>query len=209
MKQTIKINKNTLTQIISESIEKYLHANSDVSSIVSNHFSLPPAYRTALFEAAFQFLGYERFAIDGEIGGDEPWDDTYSIINWAVNNKGLDKHYLGKVSEQYSNMSHEAFQAYSNAVQCGKEFWFTKEELAEILKILPQQLKVNLMKDMLNVGRIQKIYDTVNYMATLNGGKNLEEFIDLMREKMKGQKWNRKTLYEPVKEVLTNVYMLK
>lgn len=212
MGRTIKITESQLRKLISESIEKYLHAGSDVSTVVSNPFSLLPVYRAALFEAAFMLLGYERFAIDGEIGGkdimDFPWDDAHDIIDWAVKNKGLDSKYLGKVSQQYSGMSEDAFKHYTNAVNSGKEFWFTKEELSEIFSKLPPLLQKELIKDMVNVGRIQKIYDTVSQMAAMNGGENMEKFFDTLKPLLKGRKWNRQTFQEPVKQALRASNML-
>ena len=145
-KENITLNESKLRQIIKESIEKYLHGGSDVSTIVSNQFSLSPAYRRAMFEAAFIILGYERFAIDGEISGkglmDDPWDDAYSILCWAVENNGLDERYVGKISQGWSDMNDQEFREYANQVQCGKAFWFTKEELADVLNYCMQMCSV-------------------------------------------------------------------
>ena len=202
----IKISQTRLKKIIKESIEKYLHGMHDINNVVSDKFLLHPVYRAALFEAAFILLGYERFAVDGEIAFndmmDDPWNDAYDILDWAVKNKGLNPKYLGKVSKQHSGVSDEAFNAYFNAVNCGKEFWFTKEELAEIFSKLPQILQKILVKDMLNVGRIQKIYDTVSQISSMNGGENMEKFFEILTPLLKKQKWNRCTFHEPVEQAL-------
>lgn len=210
--QTVKITESRLRRFIKESIEKYLRGMRDINNIVTDKFSLPPVYRAALFEAAFILLGYERFAVDGEIAFndfmDDPWNDAYDILDWAVKNKGLNPKYLGKVSKQHSGVSDEAFNAYFNAVNCGKEFWFTKEELAEIFSKLPQNLQKILVKDMLNAGRIQKINDTVAQMAAMNGGENMEKFFEALKPLLNGQKWNRQTFKEPVKQAMQISNML-
>ena len=66
---------------------------------VDMHFGLAP---TILEEAAFQLLGYERFAIAGM--GDKnimpnPWDDLFNTLKWAIDNKGLNPDYLRRVSK--------------------------------------------------------------------------------------------------------------
>lgn len=212
MTKTIKISKTHLKNIIKESIEKYLHGMRDVNNIVTDKFSLSPVYRAALFEAAFILLGYERFAVDGELGFndmmDDPWNDAYDILDWAIKNKGLDPKYLGKVSQKHSGLSDEAFNAYFNAVNCGKEFWFTKEELADIFSKLPQNLQKILVQDMLNAGRIQKINDTVAQISSMNGGENMEKFFEALKPLLSGQKWNRKTFHEPVKRAMQISNML-
>ena len=66
---------------------------------VDMHFGLAPSL---LGEAAFQLLGYERFAIAGM--GDKnvmpnPWDDLFNTLKWAIDNKGLNPDYLKRVSK--------------------------------------------------------------------------------------------------------------
>ena len=212
MGQKIKISERKLKNVVKESIEKYFHAGGNLSNILTNQFSIAQMYRTALFEAAFIMLGYERFAIDGEITFgdimDNPWDDAYAIIDWAIKNKGLDKKYLGRISQRFSGMSDEQYHQYIQQIQSGKDFWFTKEELSEILSKLPSHLGKALIQDMLNVGRVQKIYDTVQYLTQLNGGENMEIFFDELTKLTKGKKWNRQSFLELVKQALAVSNML-
>ena len=84
----------------------------------------------------------------------------------------------------------------------------TKEELAEIFSKLPQNLQKILVKDMLNAGRIQKINDTVAKMAAMNGGENMEKFFEALKPLLNGQKWNRQTFKEPVKQAMRISNML-
>ena len=66
---------------------------------IDMHFGLAP---TILEEAAFQLLGYERFAI-ASMGNKNimpnPWDDLFNTLKWAVDNKGLNPDYLRRVSK--------------------------------------------------------------------------------------------------------------
>jgi len=215
----MKISEKELRSIISEAIERYigqLDTNDsafDLGLGIMGNFKLSPRLMSAIYEAAFQILGYERFAINGEIVADNsvmdnPWDDAYSILEWAIQNKGLDEGYLGRVSQQYSGLSDEAFKQYTQEIQSGKQFWFSKEELSDIFSKLPDTLRKELIKDMVNVGRIQKIQDTIEYMKTLNGGQNLQAFIDTMRNEIRGKKCKLSMLHEPVKQALSTTYML-
>lgn len=215
----MKISEKELRSIISEAIERYigqLDTNDsafDLGLGIMGNFKLSPRLMSAIYEAAFQILGYERFAINGEIVADNsvmdnPWDDAYSILEWAIQNKGLDEGYLGRVSQQYSGLSDEAFKQYAQEIQSGKQFWFSKEELSDIFSKLPDTLRKELIKDMVNVGRIQKIQDTIEYMKTLNGGQNLQAFIDTMRNEIRGKKCKLSMLHEPVKQALSTTYML-
>ena len=153
-------------------------------------FKLSPAILSCIYEAAFQLLGYERFAIDGEMVMDNkvmdnPWDDAYHILKWAIDNKGLDEKYLGRVSSLYSDMDDNQFHNYIKQVESGKIFWFSREELSEIFKVLPDVLRKHLVQDMLNVGRTGKIRATVEQLKRLNGGENLERFIEIIRRELK------------------------
>ena len=215
----MKVSEKELRKIISEAIERYIgqvdtnDSAFDIGLGIMGNFKISPRLMSAIYEAAFQILGYERFAINGEIVGDNsvmdnPWDDAYSILEWAIQNKDLDEKYLGRVSQQYSGLSDDAFKQYTQEIQSGRKFWFSKEELSDIFSKLPDVLRKELIKDMVNVGRIQKIQDTIDQLRTLNGGKNLQAFIDMMRNEIRGKKCTLSMLHEPVKQALTTTYML-
>lgn len=179
-------------------------------------FKLSPVLLSTIYEAAFQLLGFERFAINGEIVMDNsimdnPWDDAYQILKWAIDNKGLNKKYLSKISNKYSNMSEDQFHEYIERVQSGKEFWFTKEELKDIFSHLPHNLQKELIKDMVNVSRINAINNTVEQLKQLNNGETLEQFVNVMREYLKQNPDKRKikNLKEPVHQAMQSCNMLK
>ena len=98
----MKVSEKELRKIISEAIEKYIgqvdtnDSAFDIGLGIMGNFKISPRLMSAIYEAAFQILGYERFAINGEIVGDNsvmdnPWDDAYSILEWAIQNKDLDE----------------------------------------------------------------------------------------------------------------------
>ena len=172
-------------------------------------FRLSSALRSCIYEAAFQLLNFERFAINGEITFgdvmDNPWDDAYHVIKWAIDNKGLDNEYLNRISGQLDDN-------YVQAVQNGKAFWFSKEELGEIFKVLPDTLRKELVKDIINVSRIGKINEMVEYLKNYNGGNNLEEFIQVMKTKYRNGEIKRggiSNLKEPVRQAIVDYRMLK
>ena len=84
----------------------------------------------------------------------------------------------------------------------------TQEELSEIFSKLPQNLQKILVKDMLNASRIQKIYDTVAQISSMNGGENMAQFFNALKPLLKGQKWDRQTFKEPVKQAMQISNML-
>lgn len=179
-------------------------------------FKLSPVLLSTIYEAAFQLLGFERFAINGEIVMDNsimdnPWDDAYQILKWAIDNKGLNKNYLSKISNRYSNMSEDQFHGYIERVQSGREFWFTKEELKDIFSHLPHNLQKELIKDMVNVSRINAINNTVEQLKQLNNGETLEQFINMMKTYLKDNPDKRKikNLKEPVTQAMQSCNMLK
>ena len=214
---------NILKKIpVNEEIDKYNSGvvASDTHDIGIGQFGifkLSPALMSCVYEAAFQLLGYERFAIDGEIVldnsiMDNPWDDAYHILKWGIDNKGLDKKYLGRVSSIYSGMGDDQFYDYVKNIESGKTFWFNKNELNEIFKVLPDKLRNRLVNDMLNVGRSGKVKKMVEYLKAYNGGQNLEEFIQIMRDKFKNGEIKRGGIgnyKEPVKVAMEASRMLK
>lgn len=179
-------------------------------------FKLSPILQSAIYEAAFQLLGFERFAINGEIIFDNsimdnPWDDAYQVIKWGIDNKGLNPKYLSKVSSQYSNLSDEEFHNYVESVQSGNEFLFTKEELTDIFSHLPHNLQKELIKDIINISRINAVNDTVERLKHIDDGNTLEQFINIMREYLKQNPDKRKikSLKEPVHQAMISSNMLK
>lgn len=178
-------------------------------------FKLSPHLQSAIYEAAFQLLGFERFAINGEMTFDNsimdnPWDDAYQVLKWAIDNKGLNPKYLSKLSSNHSNMSDDQFHDYADRIQSGKEFWFTKEELSDIVAHLPHKLQTELIKDMINVSRINAINNTVEKLKQLNNGDTLEQFVEIMRNYLKQNpdKKSFKNLKEPVKQAMQSCNML-
>ena len=209
----IKINESQLRKIIREELVKQTNLN--YNSIDKNHpnyetikrvtFPFGTKYRTAAIEAAFQILGYDRFAFDGEIVSDNsimdnPWDDAYSIIEWGVKNKGLNSEYLNRLKNSDKN--------YINNIQSGKDYWFNRDELKEILSILPNNLKESLIMDMINVSRINQIYNMINKMTSMNNGDNMAKFQNTLVQLMGDKKWTKQNLMEPVKQALIYSKML-
>lgn len=164
-------------------------------------------------EVAFKMLGYPRFAINGEISFndtmDNPWDDAYSVIEWAVNNKGLDSRYLGRVSNQHSQMSDDEFKQYTKQVNAGKQYWFTRDELNDIFSKLPPNLRKQLTQDMINVSRIDDVNREIYRLTAMNDGKNMSEFQEIILQLMKGKKWNRANLQEPINIALSKTFELE
>ena len=216
------INKNVIKENIATNqpgnVEMFGHTNKELDSGVGKFgiFKLSPALMSCIYEAAFQLLGYERFAIDGEIVYDNqimdnPWDDAYSIIKWAIDNKGLDEKYLGRVSSQYSDMDDNQFRNYIKQIENGKIFWFSREELSDIFRVLPDALRKHLVQDMLNVGRTGKIRATVEQLKQLNGGENLDRFIEIIKQELKSGNVKRGSianLKEPVRLAMQTTLML-
>ena len=208
--------------VVNEEIEKYQSgyvANNNAHDIGIGKFGmfkLSPAIMSCIYEAAFQLLGFERFAIEGEMAldnkvMDNPWDDAYHVLKWAIDNKGLDNKYLGRVSSQYSGMNNSQFHSYTKQIESGKRFWFTKEELTEIFKVLPEGLRKELAKDMINVSRIGKIKEVIEYLKNLNGGKNLEDFISIIRKELQNgniKRGNIANFKEPVKQAMQTSSMI-
>lgn len=216
------INKNVVKEDIDihqpDNVEMFGHTNKEFDSGIGKFgiFKLSPALMSCIYEAAFQLLGYERFAIDGEMVMDNkvmdnPWDDAYHILKWAIDNKGLDKKYLGRISSLYSDMDDNQFHNYIKQVESGKVFWFSREELSEIFRVLPDVLKKHLVQDMLNVGRTGKIRATVEQLKQLNGGENLERFIEIIIREFKSGNIKRGSianLKEPVRQAMQTTLML-
>ena len=222
MKKITRINEKILREYVKSAISKIIkeselvkQTNLDYLSLDKNHpnyetikrvtFPFGTKYRTAAIEAAFQILGYDRFAFDGEIVSDNsimdnPWDDAYSIIEWGVKNKGLNSEYLNRLKNSDKN--------YINRIQSGKDYWFNKDELKEILSILPNNLKESLIMDMINVSRINQIYNTVNKMTSMNNGDNMAIFQNTLTQLMGDKKWTKQNLMEPVKQALIYSKML-
>ena len=207
--------------VVNEEIDKYQSgeaANKNAHDIGLGQFGLfklSPAILSCIYEAAFQLLGYERFAIDGEMVMDNrvmdnPWDDAYHILKWAIDNKGLDEKYLGRVSSLYSDMDDNQFHNYIKQIESGKIFWFSKEELSEIFRVLPDALRKHLVQDMLNVGRTGKIRATVEQLKQMNGGENLERFIEIIRRELKSGNVKRgiANFKEPVRQAMQTTLML-
>ena len=206
--------------VVNEEIDKYQSGEvaknaHDIGLGQFGLFKLSPAILSCIYEAAFQLLGYERFAIDGEMVMDNsvmdnPWDDAYHVLKWAIDNKGLDKKYLGRVSSLYSDMDDNQFHNYIKQVESGKVFWFSREELSEIFRVLPDALRKHLVQDMLNVGRTGKIRATVEQLKQMNGGENLERFIEIIRRELKSGNVKRgiANFKEPVRQAMQTTLML-
>ena len=143
---------------------------------VDMHFGLAP---TILEEAAFQLLGYERFAIAGM--GDKnvmpnPWDDLFNTLKWAIDNKGLNPDYLKRVSkydfslpenengERPQHTSDKEWEHYVNQVNRNERRIFSSEELREIAAVLPDAFKLDLLNDLVNISRIAEVHAVVNHI---------------------------------------------
>lgn len=162
---------------------------------VDMHFGLAP---TLLEEAAFQLLGYERFAIAGM--GDKnimpnPWDDLFNTLKWAVDNKGLNSDYLKRVSkydfslpenengERSQHTSDKEWEHYVNQVNRNEMRIFSSEELREIAAVLPDAFKLDLLNDLVNISRIAEVRAVVNHILVQNDGDDAVRFVNAVKER--------------------------
>ena len=162
---------------------------------VDMHFGLAP---TILEEAAFQLLGYERFAIAGM--GDKnimpnPWDDLFNTLKWAIDNKGLNPDYLRRVSkydfsvpenengERPQHTSDKEWEHYVNQVNRNERRIFSSEELREIAAVLPDAFKLDLLNDLVNISRIAEVRTVVNHILVQNDGDDAVRFVNAVRER--------------------------
>ena len=158
-------------------------------------FGLAP---TILEEAAFQLLGYERFAIAG-IGGKNtmpnPWDDLFNTLKWAVENKGLNPDYLKRVSkydfsvpenengERPQHTSDKEWEQYVKQVNANERRIFSSEELREIAAVLPDAFKLDLFNDLVNISRIADVHAVVNHILVQNDGDDAVRFVNAVKER--------------------------
>ncbi len=162
---------------------------------VDMHFGLAPSL---LEEAAFQLLGYERFAIAGM--GDKnimpnPWDDLFNTLKWAIDNKGLNPDYLKRVSkydfslpenengERPQHTSDKEWEHYVNQVNRNERRIFSSEELREIAVVLPDAFKLDLLNDLVNISRIAEVRAVVNHILVQNDGDNAVRFVNAVKER--------------------------
>ena len=162
---------------------------------IDMHFGLAP---TILEEAAFQLLGYERFAIASM--GDKnimpnPWDDLFNTLKWAVDNKGLNPNYLRRVSkydffvpenengERSQHTSDKEWEHYVNQVNRNERRIFSSEELREIAAVLPDAFKLDLLNDLVNISRIAEVRAVVNYILVQNDGDDAVRFVNAVKER--------------------------
>ena len=162
---------------------------------VDMHFGLAP---TILEEAAFQLLGYERFAIAGM--GDKnimpnPWDDLFNTLKWAIDNKGLNPDYLKRVSkydfslpenengERPQHTSDKEWENYVNQVNRNERRIFSSEELREIAAVLPDAFKLDLLNDLVNISRIAEVRTVVNHILVQNDGDDAVRFVNAVKER--------------------------
>ena len=162
---------------------------------VDMHFGLAPSL---LEEAAFQLLGYERFAIAGM--GDKnvmpnPWDDLFNTLKWAIDNKGLNPDYLKRVSkydfsvpenkngERPQHTSDDEWEHYVKQVNSNERRIFSSEELREIAAILPDTLKLDLFNDLVNISRIADVHAVVNHILVQNDGDDAVRFVNAVKER--------------------------
>ena len=162
---------------------------------VDMHFGLAP---TILEEAAFQLLGYERFAIAGM--GDKnimpnPWDDLFNTLKWAIDNKGLNPDYLRRVNkydfsvpenengERPQHTSDDEWEHYVKQVNSNERRIFSSEELREIAAILPDTLKLDLFNDLVNISRIADVHAVVNHILVQNDGDDAVRFVNAVKER--------------------------
>ena len=151
-----------------------------------------------LEEAAFQLLGYERFAIAGM--GDKnvmpnPWDDLFNTLKWAIDNKGLNPDYLRRVSkydfsvpenengERPQHTSDDEWEHYVKQVNSNERRIFSSEELREIAAILPDTLKLDLFNDLVNISRIADVHAVVNHILVQNDGDDAVRFVNAVKER--------------------------
>lgn len=162
---------------------------------IDMHFGLAP---TILEEAAFQLLGYERFAIAGM--GDKnimpnPWDDLFNTLKWAIDNKGLNPDYLRRVSkydfsvpenengERPQHTSDDEWEHYVKQVNSNEQRIFSSVELREIAAILPDTLKLDLFNDLVNISRIADVHAVVNHILVQNDGDDAVRFVNAVKER--------------------------
>ena len=162
---------------------------------VDMHFGLAP---TILEEAAFQLLGYERFAVAGM--GDKnvmpnPWDDLFNTLKWAIDNKGLNPDYLKRVSkydfslsenengERPQHTSDKEWENYVNQVNRNERRIFSSEELREIAAVLPDAFKLDLLNDLVNISRIAEVRAVVNHILVQNDGDDAVRFVNAVKER--------------------------
>ena len=162
---------------------------------VDMHFGLAPSL---LGEAAFQLLGYERFAIAGM--GDKnvmpnPWDDLFNTLKWAIDNKGLNPDYLKRVSkydfslpenengERPQHTSDKEWEHYVNQVNRNERRIFSSEELREIAAVLPDAFKLDLLNDLVNISRIAEVRAVVNHILVQNDGDDAVRFVNAVKER--------------------------
>ena len=162
---------------------------------VDMHFGLAPSL---LEEAAFQLLGYERFAIAGM--GDKnimpnPWDDLFNTLKWAIDNKGLNPDYLRRVSkydfsvpenengERPQHTSDKEWEHYVNQVNRNEMRIFSSEELREIAAVLPDAFKLDLLNDLVNISRIADVRAVVNHILVQNDGDDAVRFVNAVKER--------------------------
>ena len=162
---------------------------------VDMHFGLAPSL---LEEAAFQLLGYERFAIAGM--GDKnvmpnPWDDLFNTLKWAIDNKGLNPDYLRRVSkydfsvpekengERSQHTSDKEWEHYVNQVNRNERRIFSSEELREIAAVLPDAFKLDLLNDLVNISRIAEVRAVVNHILVQNDGDDAVRFVNAVKER--------------------------
>ena len=162
---------------------------------IDMHFGLAPSL---LEEAAFQLLGYERFAIAGM--GDKnvmpnPWDDLFNTLKWAIDNKGLNPDYLKRVSkydfsfqenengERPQHTSDKEWEHYVNQVNRNERRIFSSEELREIAAVLPYAFKLDLLNDLVNISRIAEVRAVVNHILVQNDGDDAVRFVNAVKER--------------------------
>ena len=162
---------------------------------IDMHFDLAPSL---LEEAAFQLLGYERFAIAGM--GDKnvmpnPWDDLFNTLKWAIDNKGLNPDYLKRVSkydfslpenengERPQHTSDKEWENYVNQVNRNERRIFSSEELREIAAVLPDAFKLDLLNDLVNISRIAEVRAVVNHILVQNDGDDAVRFVNAVKER--------------------------
>lgn len=162
---------------------------------IDMHFGLAPSL---LEEAAFQLLGYERFAIAGM--GDKnvmpnPWDDLFNTLKWAIDNKGLNPDYLKRVSkydfslpenengERPQHTSDKEWENYVNQVNRNERRIFSSEELREIAAVLPDAFKLDLLNDLVNISRIAEVRAVVNHILVQNDGDDAVCFVNAVKKR--------------------------
>ena len=162
---------------------------------IDMHFGLAPSL---LEEAAFQLLGYERFAIAG-MGNKNvmpnPWDDLFNTLKWAIDNKGLNPDYLKRVSkydfslpenengERPQHTSDKEWEHYVNQVNRNERRIFSSEELREIAAVLPDAFKLDLLNDLVNISRIAEVRAVVNHILVQNDGDDAVRFVNAVKER--------------------------